>query len=219
MPIQAPNSVETLNQVLSTTKIRRLEAASLTLGVIDSAPAESRPLLLRASVERHQGIFVEQSKTAEPDDLVFPEDVFKEYKAKYSRVVDAMLQMVLQDNPPENEFYERLWQIPNNSLFAVDDRARVFALFWILIDNNLPYFQIENDGLLIADDEIDEVDEKVALDVAKIRKILRHRGFNHVTEQADLLLRVIEKHETRERVVLLAHLIALLQASSLFRMS
>lgn len=57
--------------------------------------------------------------------------------------VDATLAVLVSRNPAEPDFYERLWLYLNSGFPFSSDTERHFALWWILVDSRIPYFQLD----------------------------------------------------------------------------
>jgi hypothetical protein len=61
-------------------------------------------------------------------------------KDKYGSLVDKMFEVLLSDNPTDEDFYRELWSIIDANPMLRDDKARSFALYNILIDRRIPYY-------------------------------------------------------------------------------
>jgi hypothetical protein len=128
-------------------------------------------------------------------------------KSHYGEVVDEMLKSLINEDLIELEFYKKLWDTIKNPFFK-DEKSRVFAFYYILIDKRMPYFHLDQ-GLKMTSIDFTMRAQKLSNKAAKIRFILA-REFSQRTEEAFLILQEIDaEEETEDRAVLMAHLIAL----------
>ncbi len=173
------------------------------LKIIESASQPQRGLILRYFLEDFDT--VQSNEELNIEDIV--QDIIDKHeldqlKKKYGTIVDALFEMILKENPPEDDFYTALWNVLTNSIFG-DEKARAFGLYWVLIDRRTPYFHLER-GLRMADDQFKAAVRRVFQKAAKIRFILDSE-FQQRSEEADLVLNVLDSVENREdRAALLA---------------
>lgn len=172
---------------------------------IDEAPEESRGQLL--------SIACESFGMGDSDGSYIPEEAMigleerKTLRKVYGELVDALLdaciKRALEENIEPAAFYDEVWRnIVCNPIFG-EDKARLFALYYILIDDRLPFFQVDK-GLYMEQDRYERYIDACITDIQKVRFILSV-DFPQKTQEASNLLDVIEAHESyEEKVVLLA---------------
>ena len=168
-------------------------------GAIQGAPMEARWELLQLAANSF-GVVESADKLPVPS--VISDGERDELKIKYGKTVDAMLDALVQANPSETEFYRGVHGVIDNPFFATSD-ARIFALYYILIDSRVPYFQLPQ-GLRMADDEFEDRLRKLLPLRMRLNFVLA-RNFDQRTEEADILIKLLlQEEEDRNRVVLLA---------------
>ncbi|WP_428503311.1 hypothetical protein [Roseateles sp.] len=137
----------------------------------------------------------------------------KTLEARYERIVIELLTSLVQQNLPEDAFYDELWICINNPLFR-DSRGRAIALKTVLEDKRIPYFSIPDERFRMSDDQFRKTRKGMYKRQAKIRYLLSFK-FSQKTEQADLLLRELDAVQGDERVVLMALLLKELEKTAL----
>lgn len=133
---------------------------------------------------------------------------------RYGNLVNELLNTCIENayvrGDSVEEFYFNLWfSICGNGLFSkIDEKA--FALYYIAIDNKVPYFYLHQ-GLKMENDEYAKYIEKNQASIKKIRFILS-RKFSQKTEEASLLVEELESVKTEEEtIVLMATIISSLR--------
>ena len=194
-----------IDAILTLTKGNAINISYALLQMLESAPPEEQSELLKYVAE-HFGIF--ESSEEIPIDVYINDNQLSTLKARYSKVVDSMFEMILASSPPVEDFYRSFNSlIIHNSVFE-DDQARAFAMYWILIDRRIPYFEL-GQGLKISNEEWQAISKKLRLEKTKIRFILA-TNFTQRSEGADLLLKVIDSPQyQQERVYLFGYTLEL----------
>ena len=65
-------------------------------------------------------------------------------KEKYGAILNSVLESCLKENLDEKEFYRKLWRNITESYFFESDAAKIFALYYTIIDKRIPYFQLDD---------------------------------------------------------------------------
>lgn len=111
-----------------------------------------------------------------------------ELKQQYGQIVNSILISCLKDNLEKKEFYTKLWRSIVESFMFNDEKSKVFALYYIIIDKRIPYFQLDNEcKYSLANDKYKNMRNKYKQDILKIRFILGTE-FEQKTEKASILL-------------------------------
>lgn len=129
----------------------------------------------------------------------------------YGDIVDGLLSLSLKGNPPEKEFYKRMGTSIANPIFDTKE-AKAFCLYYQIIDPRLPYFELKDNPLRLADDEFERKTRALESQIGNMSHILA-REFDQKTMEADNLLDVIESVSDREdKVILVVALVQILRA-------
>ena len=111
-----------------------------------------------------------------------------ELKKQYGQIVNSILKSCLKENLEKKEFYTKLWRSIVESFMFSDEKSKVFALYYIIIDKRIPYFQLDNEcKYSLANDKYKKMRNKYKQDTLKIRFILGAE-FEQKTEKASTLL-------------------------------
>jgi hypothetical protein len=199
---------ELQSQVDNTLGLTAGDSANLAYALfrlLDAADEEDRPVLLRYITERWD--LRSSSGEVRLPQLINSNEL-DDLKQSYGPIVDSSLKMMAAANPPADEFYDQLYELIHNPIFK-DEKTQAFALYWLLIDNRIPYFQLEQ-GLRLSDDDWRRLSEKVQPEKAKLNFILAI-DFEQRSEEADLILRELDRLQGPERVRLMGFLMWVLR--------
>lgn len=133
------------------------------------------------------------------------DDLKDTLKRRYGKLVNELLNTCIENayyhGDSVDEFYFRLWfSICSNGLISeIEEKA--FALYYIAIDNKVPYFYLHQ-GLKMNDDDYAQYVEKNMISIRKIKFILSKK-FSQKTEEASLLVEELESVKTEEETVIL----------------
>ena len=127
---------DALSTILSVTSGRPEDIAYALYCRILEAPAQIQAGLLGYIANIYDDV---QSSETLPAPSFTTDQETSSFKSQYAKIVDAMLDALVNENLLERGFYEKLWGLINNPLFP-SDKAKSFALYWILIDQKIPYF-------------------------------------------------------------------------------
>lgn len=170
--------------------------------IIERANPADKGALIQHAAEGFDS--AESSEEIEIDSFINATEE-KQLQEKYGDLVDEMLKLLLDENPPEDQFYQALGDLLLNPILR-DEKSRAFALYYFLIDKRLPYFHLES-GLRMSDEDWRITNQRLSKQKTKIRFILA-TDFSQRSEKADLLLKeldAVERHE--ERVTLLGYIV------------
>ena len=132
-------------------------------------------------------------------------DELERHLGKY---VNGVLDTFLRRNLNEMEFYSSLWkQIISDPLILLDETEKVFALYYILIDRRIPYFQLGK-SIEMSNEEYKTIMDRLTLVKHKIRFVLSI-PIKTKTERAGYLLALLDdyKDSPKERAVIMSYLI------------
>lgn len=189
--------------ILTTGKANKINLCAAILQVLDDADEAERTNMLRFVSEHMERL---ESNDQVPFEAPPISDAEKEsLRKKYGKLSDEMLNSLIAENPPESEFYKRLWSIINNPFFS-EPNARAFVLYNVLMDSQIPYFCID-EGLRMANDDFKSLLNSLSEETARARFILK-RHFDQKTQQASNLLKLLDQLEGNKRAVLMAYVLA-----------
>lgn len=129
---------------------------------------------------------------------------------KYSKQVGIWLDGITITKPSVNDFYKYIWDyIQNNEMFE-DAKTRAFIFYRIWMDPRIPYYEI-TDGIKIDDKEFSKIFTKISKAREKAKQIAFSR-YSQRAEEASVLLNLIsEIEDEKEKVVLLAYIIRVIE--------
>lgn len=194
---------EQIRQILTFGDGTKLNLIFACYNIIRAAPEDEQGELVGFLAESIDEL--ESSKEVRVDEVITEQERL-ELKKLYAKTIDAVFDSLIAQNEPSGVFYQRLWTAVNSPIFP-DDKAQAFALYWVMIDRKIPYFQVEP-GMKMANEEFKKRLSELRNDRVKIRFLLE-RDFSQRTEQADLILKVIQNASEMDRPVLMAYLIAI----------
>ncbi len=147
---------------------------------------------------------------------VFDESDVQRLQKKCGSLIEGVLENLLSENAPEQEFYNRLWWdgICKNALLQ-DKKEKIYALYRIWQDSRIPYFQL-NEGMTMSNEAFMDYCNKNKHLIKKAFFII-NSSFSQYSEQSDLLLRVMSECETdKDKVVVMAQILKSVEKRSLF---
>ncbi len=109
-------------------------------------------------------------------------------KEKYGAILNSVLEACLKENLEEKEFYRKLWRNITESYFFENDAAKIFALYYTIIDKRIPYFQLDDTcKYSLSNEKYKKLRERYKMEILKTRFILL-TNFPQRTELASTLL-------------------------------
>ena len=131
-----------------------------------------------------------------------------DYRDRYGKIVDGILEKILLQRKTPDEFYEELWKSINSEIFFDTEQSRIFALYYVWIDARIPYYKLQ-DGLSIDKETYIETAKKISEKVRHARFILCC-GLKQWTQVTSLLCELLDETENEtEKAVLLASILQL----------
>lgn len=188
----------------------KINICYVILVLLDSLDEDVQPVALRYACESFGSS--ESSEEHQTDDYISKNEL-KSLTLKYGSILNQLLEMAISEDLSEDEFYGKLWSIVNNPLLS-EFNARVFALYWYLIDKRIPYFNLGS-GLKMSNEDYKAARRRLRFNSAKIRFIMS-REFTQRTEQASLLLDEIDSHTGVDRVILMTEITNQVRSSRKF---
>lgn len=180
--------------------------------LICTAPAPSRPKLLQDFL--YGFCFTEtEGDVALPDVLAHDEEekLVREYLPKVTRFVDVLV----GENPTEQEFYETLWEYIETDECLNHPYGRAAAVFVCgAFDPHIPYYHVETEGSLSMDQQtfrkiMGEFDPAV---LHKLEFVLEH-PFRQKTQQASVILKMLDDCSNLEhKCVLMSRILSRFQS-------
>ena len=156
--------------------------------------AEEPYKILRQILTYSKKIGVEDG--SEPTNLSTEE--IKAAEQKYIDLINQIVQVLIQDNPSEEDFYKALYEnVFISKLLPQNSKAK--AIFIKILSENIrfiPYYQAEN-LLQMSNEKYRECLEKVKPDVLKALHML-NRNFDTLTEIASQLYNIEADIESRD---------------------
>ncbi len=107
---------------------------------------------------------------------------------QYGDIVKSLIKSYSKENYEEKEFYGSLWRIIQESMLFDNEAKKVFALYYILIDNRIPYFKIDESLFYtMSNDRFLYLRKNTTREQQRIRYILK-MDVEQRTERASILL-------------------------------
>lgn len=129
-------------------------------------------------------------------------------------IITSSIKVAISNEYSTREFYGYLWKSISS---AYQDRLLVFALYKILSDRRIPYYQISQ-GMAMEDSEYSEIIQTCLNDINKCRFIL-DVDFDQKTKEASNLLKVILSHDVKkEQIVILSQILTYCKLSMLSKL-
>jgi hypothetical protein len=192
-----------IDAAIHLTDTSQVNVAYLALLIIDRADDATKPILLKHLAFEWDD--VESTRELTVDTVISAEQLDR-LRDEYGGLVDQLLRRLLGRRPSEEDFYIGIWRILSNPELE-ETQARAFALYWILIDKLVPYFQIE-EGLRMSGDDWRSLITQTRAERARIRFIL-YSNYDQANQRADLLLRELDANsgEPGKRVILMSSIL------------
>lgn len=193
-----------IERLLKTLKGEQIDICAEIYHCIIAAPEDQAELFQ---------FFLEISEDIESEGNVEAQQVFTkgaclDYRDRYGKIVDGILEKILLQRKTPDEFYEELWKSINSEIFFDTEQSRIFALYYVWIDARIPYYKLQ-DGLSIDKETYIETAKKISEKVRHARFILCC-GLKQWTQVTSLLCELLDETENEtEKAVLLASILQL----------
>lgn len=134
---------------------------------------------------------------------LFTDGEILDYRKSYGKIVDGILEKILIEKPKKEDFYAILWQNITLEEIFKDEKAQIFALYYVWLDSRIPYFEL-SETIHIEREEYREIIEKLLVKEQKARFILSS-DFEQWAEVSYLLLELLDEvSDKKEKAVLLS---------------
>ncbi len=136
---------------------------------------------------------------------------YEKMKSLYGETVNAALlaytRKGLLEGWDREQFYSHLWEFISTNIMWSSIEEKAFALYYIVIDARTPYYNV-GIGLKMSGDDYAKLQDEIFEAVREFRFIIA-LDFSQRTEEASLVLNVINRMNTEEqKIVLLSRIIA-----------
>jgi hypothetical protein len=196
-----------IRSALEHTAGHRINSAGAIWELIEQSGEESKSILLQEAAENWDeykgggGVKVSETYQVLPDEL-------EAYSRRMGDLADSVLASIVDENLTTEEFYARLVEVLENPIFP-DTKAKVFAVYYMMIDPLLPYFQAK-EFMPISNERYVEVQKEIRKHLKKINHFLS-RKFEQRSMQAEAVLDAINELPTTEgRAVAMSLIVAVL---------
>ena len=136
-------------------------------------------------------------------DKQFSDEEYEAFADEAKSILTTVIENLINDNLPEEQFYSQLWSIISNSIMFKDDNQRIGALIFLIRNPRIPYFKL-TEGITMSDDEYNSI-------VASVKKCAKkaffaiNRGYKQKTQVASNILLLLDEIEgENEKAVFLS---------------
>lgn len=178
-----------------------LDAEVLRL-IMSTESEDDRPTLLKTYLEQlHQ---IESDETIELPVWMDGEAGWK-LRCEYGGEMERELFDLVRKNLPEEEFYRRLWLYISTTIAQEGFDMGVVALFRCTVLSTLPYVYLDPAKMVeMEKDEFAEIFETLSPTAIHEMRCILSSDLDQRTEQASLMLDLLDRYEGKKRVVLMA---------------
>ncbi len=170
--------------------------------IFSPAQEEEKPAALLFFLTRILDIRSDKTRAISP---YFTPEECNQCVSKVKDAIDQAIVNLVDLNPSEDEFYEKLTFAIENETFFPTDREKICAIAICVAHPLIPYFHL-GEAVRMEDSEYSRIGEEISGSLKKMYFILR-RGYEQRTETASQLLEVLEQLSDRtQKIVFLAKL-------------
>lgn len=135
---------------------------------------------------------------------------YKKMESLYGEAVDAILSAYtrkgLLEGWDREQFYSHLWEFISTNIMWSSMEEKAFALYYIAIDQRTPYYNVGT-GLKMSGDDYTKIQDEIFEATREFNFIIA-LNFSQRTEEASLVLNLINRMDTEEqKIVLLSRII------------
>lgn len=136
---------------------------------------------------------------------------YDELKNRYGKSVNDTLEnqikIAILQNLDNEKFYSNLWESICFNSFFNDKHSKAFALYYIVTDNKIPYYNIEH-GLQIENENYPCIRKEISIPLKKF-EFINNLDFMQRAEKSSFVLKLIDSLDTEEKkIVLLSEIMA-----------
>lgn len=152
---------------------------------------------------------IESSKEVEVPEIISKAQ-YDKLVSLYGEMVDASLVSYTKKGILEGwdreQFYSHLWNFISTNIMWSSTVEKAFALYYIAIDERTPYYNV-GIGLKMSSDDYSKIQDEIFEAVREFRFIIALK-FSQRTEEASLILNLLNRMDTEEqKVVLLSRIV------------
>lgn len=135
------------------------------------------------------------------------EDLKKSYGQIVDTLLDTLLQKGIKSDMPVEAFYENIWNlIVQNPIFPAE-KEKAFALYYILIDDRIPYYRITS-GLEMNNSEFRDILNECESDIQKAKFVLAVDFPQKTKEASNLLDIILSQPDYRKQTIIMSKIVA-----------
>lgn len=138
----------------------------------------------------------------------------KELGNLYGKMTDKILNTIIQkaiaNGSSDVQVYEDIWNLVVNNPVLSTEEERIFGLYNMLIDQQLPYFSIQP-GLKMDNEEYDALQDEYADELRKIRFILSVDFDQRTKEASNILDAILAQPDYKVQTLLVSRVISILR--------
>lgn len=135
------------------------------------------------------------------------ENLREMYGQTVDSLLDTLIQKSIKDDIDPELFYEKVWNLIIQNPIFTSNKEKAFALYYILIDTRIPYFQI-TPGLEMNNAEFKTIVEECKDDIQKAMFVLGVDFPQKTMEASNLLDILLSISDYRKRTVILSKIIS-----------
>lgn len=164
---------------------------------------EDKAELFRFFCEQGENVRTDEAQEAEE---TFSEQETKNYTKRCGKLVDGILEKLLCQRLPKQEFYRKLWSAITTDFMFEDEKEQSFAFYYLWIDSRLPYFEISCDSVMGAE-EFESIADEI-LPYRQRARFIMTSDFEHWPDMTYLLVELLDElQDVRQKTVLLAQIL------------
>lgn len=155
-------------------------------------------------IKDSDGSFTPQSSGISPSTI---DDLRDEYGQTVDALLDSLLQKAIKNNMSTASFYENIWNlIIQNPIFG-SEAEKAFALYYILIDDKIPYFPIDS-GLEMENSEFKALIDECKESIQKAKFVLAVDFPQKTMEASNLVDIILSQAEYKKQVVVMSRIVS-----------
>lgn len=150
-----------------------------------------------------QADFPEQSDGKIPVIERYTQEQKEDFIKRKGSLVDGIFDAILQENYDEAVFYQTLWDKISQETLLPGADEKIFALYYIWIDNRVPYFKLDEKKALSKTDA-QALIGKLIVELKKARFILCSKSIDNLTKASYLVDMMNRMESENDQAVFMA---------------
>lgn len=155
-------------------------------------------------IKDSDGSFTPQSSGISPSTI---DDLRDEYGQTVDALLDSLLQKAIKNKMSTATFYENIWNIIIQNPIFSSETEKAFALYYILIDDKIPYFPIES-GLEMENSEFKALIDECNESIQKARFVLAVDFPQKTMEASNLVDIILSQAEYKKQVIVMSRIVS-----------